>query len=155
MDLYKYHSKPESLDRYAERDQIVPERILEIAKSGKKLTQRQEDTLTKSPKYAFHYAFHVLNKPWPAGEAAIAKDAEYSYYYAYDVLKKQWPAGEAAIAKSAHFAYRYAHDVIKKPWLAGEAAIANDTHVEYEYAYRYARDVLKLSDKEAKHWGKK
>ena len=43
MDLYKYHSKPETLDRYTDRDQIVPERIYEIAKSGKKLTQRQGD----------------------------------------------------------------------------------------------------------------
>ena len=148
MDLYKYHSKPETLDRYAERDQIVPKRIYDIAMSGQKLTQRQEDTLAKSPKYAFHYARNVLEKPFPAGEAAIAKDAYYAYYYAHEMLKKPFPAGEAAIAKSANYAYLYALHVFKKPWPAGEAAIAN-THVAYEYA----RTVLKLPKEEANQWG--
>ena len=151
MDLYKYHSKPETLDRYAERDQIVPERIYEIAMSGQKLTQRQEAVLAKSSKYAYRYAFNVLKKPFPAGEAAIAKDSDYAYLYAFNVLKKPFHAGEAAIAKSAYIAYEYARSVLKKQFSAGEAEIANDTHVAYEYA----RSVLKLPKEEAKQWGKK
>ena len=151
MDLYNYHSKTETLDRYAERDQIVPERVYEIAKSGKKLTQTQEDTLAKSSKYAYLYAYDVLEKPFLVGEAAIAKDADYAYYYARDMLKKRFPAGEAAIAKDAYYAYCYALDVLKKPWPKGETAIAKDTR----YAFHYARDVLDLPDKEAKKWGKR
>ena len=155
MDLYKYHSNPETLDRYAERDQIVPERIYEIAKSGQKLTKTQEDALAKSPKYAFYYAFNVLKKPFPAGEAAIAKDEYFAYRYAFNVLKKPFPAGEAAIAKNTHYAYQYAIDVLKKPFPAGEAVIAKDANYAFEYAYNYALYVLKLPEEEAEKWGKK
>ena len=151
MDLYKYHSNPETLDRYAERDQIVPERIYEIAKSGKKLTQTQEAVLAKSSMYAYRYAFNVLGKRFPEGEAVIAKDADYAYYYARDMLKKSWPAGEAVIAKDAYYAYLYARKVLGKRFPKGEAAIASDAH----YAYYYALYVLDLSEKEANKWGKR
>ena len=52
MDLYKFHSNPETLHGHDRADEIVPERIYNIAKSGKKLTDKQEDVIAKDPKYA-------------------------------------------------------------------------------------------------------
>ena len=95
MDLYKYHSNPETLARYAEANDVVPERVYDIAMSGK-LNPRQEDTLAKSSEYSYMYARNVLRRPWPKGEDAIAKSAEYAYNYAHLALglpekeAKQW-----------------------------------------------------------------
>ena len=83
MDLYKFHSNPETLHGHDRADEIVPERIYDIAKSGKKLTDKQEDVIAKDPKYAYGYAYSISKKPFLKGEDAIAKDPEYAYYYAY------------------------------------------------------------------------
>ena len=115
IDLYKFHSNPEILHGYDRVDEIVPERIFDIAKSGKKLTNKQEDTIAKDPEYAYFYAYYILKKPWPKGEDAIAKYPEYAYSYAKYVLKKPFPKGEDAIAKDSYFAYEYALNVLKLP----------------------------------------
>ena len=89
MDLYKFHSNPETLHGYDRADEIVPERIYNIAKSGKKLTDKQEDVIAKNPLYAYRYALNILKKPFPKGEdaIAIAKNPYYAHYYAHYVLK--------------------------------------------------------------------
>ena len=148
IDLYKFHSNPETLHGHDRADEIVPERIYNIAKSRKKLTDKQEDVLAKNSEYAYRYAQYILKKPWSKGEDVIAKDAEYAYYYAHDVLKMPWPKGEATIAKDSQYAYYYALNVLKKPWPKGEDSIAKDT----EYAYEYARNILKLTKAKAKMW---
>ena len=71
MDLYKFHSNPETLHSYDRADEIVPERIYDVAESGKKLTDKQEDVIAKDPLYAHLYALDVLKLPeaearkWP------------------------------------------------------------------------------------------
>ncbi len=119
MDLYKFYSKPEALKGYDEADDIVPSRILKLAKSGKKLTDKQEVTLAKNAEHSYSYAY-ILKKPFPKGEDAIAKDAQYSYIYANDVLKKPFPKGEDAIAKDSYYSYLYARYVLKNPFPQGE-----------------------------------
>jgi hypothetical protein len=65
MNLYKFHTNPESLDFYKER-------------------------LTKVPQFAYEHA-KILGRRFPEGEAAIAKDPYSAYYYAKDVIKGRFP----------------------------------------------------------------
>ena len=115
MDLYQYYSHPEQLNRYADADDIVPSRIYANAKSGVELTPKQINTIAKNAKYAYEYAYYVLDRAWPKSEDAISKDATYAYYYARNVLKSPWPKGEDAIAKDAYYAFHYAYYVLKLP----------------------------------------
>ncbi len=87
MNIYKYHTDPESLDHY-------------------------EDRLTRVPELAFEHAMS-LGRRFPEGEAAIANNALYAFSYAHGIIEERWPEGEAAIAKSARYAYYYAKYVIK------------------------------------------
>ena len=150
MNLYKFHSKPETLDHYDEAHEKVPKLVWEKYKNHPAELKKREKVLARDPKTAYLYAQSVLNGPFPAGEATIAKSAEYVHYYALQVLGKPFPAGEAAIAKSTKYAYFYTLYVLKKPFPAGEAAIAKDA----TYAYNYARNILKLSREEAQLWVK-
>ena len=115
MDLYKYYSHPEQLNRYAEADQIVPSRVYAMTESGFELTPKQINTLAKDAQYAYHYARSVLNSPWPKGEDAISKDAEYAYRYARYVIDGPFPKGEDEINKDAEYAYLYAQYNFKLP----------------------------------------
>ena len=115
MDLYKFHSNPETLHGYDKADEIVPKRIYDIAESGKKLTEKQEDAIAKDQYYAYYYAHNVLKKPFLKGEDIIAKDPLFAYYYAQYVLEKHFPKGEDAIAKDPLYAYRYAKNILKLP----------------------------------------
>jgi hypothetical protein len=80
----------------------------------------------KTAEGAVNYAVHILNKPFPEGEALIATSVENSYIYAKDVLHAPFPLGEAAIAKDAEYSYYYAILVLEAPFPLGEAAIAKD-----------------------------
>ena len=113
MNLYKFHSKSESLDHYEAMGETNPTLFWNKYKDNK-------GELKKREKY-------------------IAADAEYSYYYAKNVLKGAFPAGEAAISKSAEYSYMYAKYALKGPFPEGEAAIATNT----DYANWYTRRVLK------------
>ena len=99
MNIYKFHTNPESLDFYKE-------------------------VLTQVPKLAYEHA-KSLGRRFPEGEAAIVKDPFYAYLYAADVIEGRWPEGEVAIAKDGGYAYGYARFIIKKRFPEGEAAIAN------------------------------
>ena len=115
MDLYKYYSNPEQLNRYAEADDIVPARIYAKSQSGPQLTPKQINTLAKDTKYAYLYARYILNGPFPLGEDAISKDAWGAFYYARHILKSPFPKGEDAISKDATYAGLYAYSVLKLP----------------------------------------
>ena len=115
MDIYKFHSNPETLHGHDIAYETVPELVYKIAESGKKLTDKQEDVIAKDPRYTFLYAYNILNKPWPKGEDAIAKDSYYAYWYAFSVLEEPFLKGEDAIAKDLYFAYEYAHNILKLP----------------------------------------
>ena len=112
VNLYKYHTNPEELDRYSEREDIVPELVWDQVRKGKKLNQKQLAALAKSPKYAYQYAEGVINGRFPEGEKAIASEPYYAYFYAKDVIKGRFPEGEKAIASNSDSAYFYAKDVI-------------------------------------------
>ena len=90
LNLYQYHTQPQTLAHY-------------------------EEARTSVPEIAYEYARWVLNGRFPGGEPAIAQDAQWAYEYAQDVLKGRFPAGEAAIAQDAQWAYEYAQDVLKLP----------------------------------------
>jgi hypothetical protein len=151
MNLYKLHSKPETLDHHDVAYEKVPKLVWEKYLLNTAELKKREKIFAKDPRTAYEYARFVLLKPFPAGEHAIAKSAEYAFFYADEVIKEPFPAGEAALAKDPWYAYQYARYVLREPWPAGEAAIAKD---EID-AYYYALLVLKLPNAEAKKWGRK
>jgi hypothetical protein len=86
MNLYKLHSKPETLDHYDVADEKVPALVWEKYQHEPAELKKREKVLARDPWTAYHYARFVLKKPFPAGEAAIAKNAEGAYWYALLVL---------------------------------------------------------------------
>jgi hypothetical protein len=100
MNIYEFHTDPESLDLYEERLTRVPKLAYDHARSLRRRFPEGEAAIAKSAIYAYWYAEHVIKGRFPEGVAAIAKDAKYAYSYAIDVIKGRWPAAEAAIAKS-------------------------------------------------------
>ena len=52
MDLFKYHDKPEDLKGHHEADDIVFDRVWQLARKNKPLTVKQENTLAKSSKHS-------------------------------------------------------------------------------------------------------
>jgi hypothetical protein len=135
MNIYQYHTDPESLDYYEERLTRVPKLAYDHAKSLGKRFPEGEAAIAKDTHYAYMYAYSIINGRWPEAEAAIAKDASYAYMYANDVIKGRFPAGEAAIAKNAKYACWYAEDVIEGRFPEGEAAIARS-----RFKSNYERD---------------
>ena len=57
----------------------------------------------------------------------------------------------AEVLSTAWVAYLYARNVLHHPWPEAEAVIAQDPGAAHEYA----RNVLKLSVREARAWGNK
>jgi hypothetical protein len=53
------------------------------------------------------YALHVVDGPWPPGEAAIAKDPDISLEYAQNVIGGRFPAGEPAMASDENIKRLY------------------------------------------------
>ena len=113
MNLYNFHSKPESLLQYTTMSETNPHIFWEKYKNSPEELKKREKYIAADAKYAYYYAYYTLEALFPAGEEAIASDAEYAFYYAKNVLKGPFPKGEAAIAKDARFAYRYAKEVLK------------------------------------------
>jgi hypothetical protein len=145
LNLYKLHSKPETLDLHDLAFEAVPELVWWKYKYIPTELKKREKILARDPWVAYEYAL-FLDKPFPAGEAAIAKDAVRAYQYARDVLHGPFPAGEAAIAEACQrgtffpgWALWYARSVLQGPFPAGEAAIAENPY----WAYHYACYVLK------------
>src|SRR5215216_5866844 len=105
MNLYKYHSKPETLDHYDVAFDKVPKLIWGKYRDQPAELRKREKVLAKDTKTAFLYAHHVRHGPFPAGETVIAQDPEAAVSYAEYVLRGPFPAGEAAIAKDPEIAY--------------------------------------------------
>ena len=93
---------------------MSPELAWEKYRDNPKELKKREHLWVTSAVYAYSYALHVLEEPFPLGEKAIASHPDYAYYYACNVLKKPSPLGEAAIASHPEIAYDYAHDVLEK-----------------------------------------
>lgn len=88
MNIYEYHTNPESLDHYEERFTLVPKLAYEHAKS--------------------------LGRRFPEGEPAIAKNKVWAYFYAKEVIKGRFPEGEAAINKDKWLADLYSRFLISQ-----------------------------------------
>jgi hypothetical protein len=136
MNIYQFHTNPESLDHYEERLTKVPKLAYEHAESLDRRFPEGEPAIAKNKMWAYFYARDVIKGRFPDGEAAIAKDAWFAYKYAKLVIKGRWQDGEAAIAKDAWLAYRYAKYVIEGRFPPGEKAIAtSDRKPEYEWRF--------------------
>jgi hypothetical protein len=134
MNIYKFHTNPESLDHYEERLTKVPNLAYEHAESLLKRFPEGEAAIAKDAWYAYWYARYIIKGRFPEGEAAMAKDAGWAYEYASGVIDGSFPEGEAAIAKNAKFAYEYAAYVISGRFPEGEPAIAKS-----EWKSKYER----------------
>jgi hypothetical protein len=146
MNLYKFHTHPETLDGYEAAKTRIPKIAWEAARTPEE-KRKLESLWANSTYYAYLYATSVSRKPFPAGEAAIAKDAEYAYKYASEILKRPFPLGEPLIASDDNFCFNYAMYVKKDRFPAGEETIAiADDDESYEYA-----EVL-LKDKNPATW---
>jgi len=162
MNLYKFHTNPESLKHYDVAHEHVPQLKWEQlvgqslhlidtdteyeydtdAKDDIDLAEvkKYEHLWAKDTKTAYYYAHSILNAEFPAGEKAIAKDGYYAYMYARDVLKAAFPAGEKAISTDVHYASMYAMKVLKKRFPAGEKVIAQ--HLSYRRKYEKVFNIM-------------
>jgi hypothetical protein len=86
VNLYKLHSKPETLDHHDVAFDKVPKLVWAKYRDQPTELKKREKILAKNPRTAYRYARFVLGKPFPAGEAVILKDTGYAYVYALLVL---------------------------------------------------------------------
>ena len=127
MDLYNFHTNPESLNHYNVINDTIPEYFWEKYKNNKEELKKREKYIAKSSDYSFKYA-KKTSRPFPAGEEAISKAPSYAFEYAKFILKAPFGKGEEAIGSIAVYAFEYARDILKGPFPKGEDAIAK---VEY------------------------
>ena len=125
LNIYKYHTHPESLPLYEKAMECIPDIFWEKYKNNPKELKKREGAIAQSAEYSYWYAADVLKERFEAGEEIIATNAQYSYWYALDVLKNRFEAGEEIIATDAWCSYRYAADVLKERFEAGEESILN------------------------------
>ena len=126
LNLYKYHSDPESLDGFDEYMHQNPDVAYDIALNRGHASEQLEDAIATDAWYSYLYAKDVLKgERVEKIEDAIATDAYYSYLYARDVLSgERFEKGEDAIATSALYSYWYAQDVLSgERFEKGEDAI--------------------------------
>jgi hypothetical protein len=97
MNLYQFHTIPESLHKHAVAQETVPELVWKKYKNDPEELKKYENVLAKSPQYACQYAIDILGKAFPKGEPAIMKDAWYAAWYAMDIKDKRWKAAEPTI----------------------------------------------------------
>jgi len=86
MNLYEYHTQPETLKWF-------------------------EDRRRRVPYLAYLYARDIIKGRWPDGEDAIKTDPWAAYFYARDIIKGPWPDGEESIKANP---IRYIFNLIKK-----------------------------------------
>jgi len=140
MNLYKLHSNPEELIgdetivpsvQYRRLSQLVKQRKApglmnkmknRLINTDKEIKQIM-DRLKNDPWAAGMIARHILDKPWPEGEPAIAKHPYLALLYARDILAGPFPAGEPAIASERSYAFDYANEVLRGRFPEGEPEI--------------------------------
>ena len=87
------------------------------------ISRRVREAVKRHPRWAYHYAYHIIKGRWPEAEAVIATDPKWASYYASRILGERWPEAEATISENPEWAYRYARDVIEGRWPEAEAAM--------------------------------
>ena len=147
LNIYKYHSNPETITGFDQAMNSVPhlawdqifgtsdveayEELLVTGKVDLEELRKRERLWAKSREYSYRYAFYVLEGRFEKGEDAIATSAEYSYYYAADTLGGERVENiEAAIATDAEYSYRYAYIVLEGRFEKGEDAIRGSKYQE-------------------------
>ena len=126
MNLYDLHSNPKELHGFDVVPYKAPDIAYGLAKTNPELRLKLEPAIMKDPRYAFEYAWMVLERPWPEAEPHIMKNPMWAYYYAKDVLKHPWSEAEPYIVKNSWFAILYARDVLKRRWPEAESYIKKD-----------------------------
>jgi hypothetical protein len=136
LNLYQYHSEPESLYGFDQATEHVPHVAWNHYKGDVEELKKREHVWARSAAYSHRYADDVLEERFPEGEPAIATSAKYSHWYADDVLEERFPEGEPAIAESAGYSYLYALSVLSGRFLEGEPAIRGSEYQEdYEQIF--------------------
>ena len=126
INLYEYHSKPNSLEQYENRVAIIPRLAYNYAIETKQRFEAGEPAIMKIPYNALWYALYVIKCRWPEAEPAIMKDPWFAYLYAENIIQGRWEAGETAIMKDSLGAYEYAVNIIKDRWREAEPTIMKD-----------------------------
>ena len=139
LNIYNFHSEPESLELYHKSNDELPGIFFKKYKDQPGELKNREDVIAKSPYFSYIYARDVLNRSFPKGEKILATDGKFAYFYARYVLGERFPKGEDVIATHhAEWAYRYAKEILEGPFPKGEDIIATD----YRYAFFYAKEIL-------------
>jgi len=147
MNIYKLHSKPDTLNNY-NKINMLPENAFMSIKRQKYDSEAERIKLLKVVAKDAYYSYkmgRLFGERFKMGEPTIATDAEWSYMYASDVVRGRFEQGEEAIATSAKWSYKYAYIVMRSErFLAGEHTFAEQSDNESVgfHAYLYAVDVL-------------
>lgn len=136
MNLYKYHTDPESLDHHDYAISNILHVAWDIAKRDKKELAKKEHLWATDPHFAYAYAV-ATHQRFKAGEDVISKDPEYARMYASNVITGPWSDGEDAISKDAMQSFIYAFEVLNSRFKKGEAAIRSDERLWHNYCYRF------------------
>jgi hypothetical protein len=138
MNIYQFHTNPESLDLY----DIMIRRDAQIAWNHAlreyKRFPEGEAAIAKDSWYAYMYAKGILRKRFPEAEEKMLKEPYLMIVYARDVIKDRWPEAEKFLLNkgSASGLVSYAKGVIKDRWPEAEEKIANSAFAnEYQQAF--------------------
>ena len=170
MNLYRLHSKPETLDFYKQRIDVAPlafeearfiqrqdPKTLKYDKQNSRNYKHLEPALATSAEFAYKYAHDILNWRFEAGEDAIMKNARFAYRYAYYVMDERWEEAEQYIMKDGLVAVEYAEDLLDGMlWPAAEKYIMKDAEAAYFYSVYFMEERWPAAEKyirqDAKWW---
>lgn len=128
FNIYKYHTEPETLDKFQEADMNILEVFWHKYNGNDKELLKRRKAISKHPSKATYFAHSVLNKErFPEGESAISTDYKSSYLYAKFIIKGPWPKGEKAIAEDPEYAYKYSK-LINDKFSEGEDVIMGSSY---------------------------
>ena len=100
LNIYKYHTHPETLPLYEKAMECVPDCFWEEYQNNPEELKKREGAIAMSAKYSYLYALDVLKSRFEAGENIIATNYIYSFLYSRDVVKGRFEAGEEKILNS-------------------------------------------------------
>jgi hypothetical protein len=90
---------------------------------------------------AYMYAHFTIKRPWPEAEHLISKEPRAAFRYAYHVLDCQrFLRGEPAIASDASHALQYARNILRGPWPEAEPTLLADPQTKGPYI-KFLKDL--------------
>ena len=140
MNLYSFHTNPESLKHHDAAHEKLPDLAWNKYAGSDTELKKREHLWAKDADKAVMYAMHVLNGRFKKGEPAILKDPFWTRVYAKEVIKGMWLEGEDTIAKSAYDSFVYAQEVLRGRFIKGEDTIRNS-----RYNAAYVNFLLKVN----------